>query len=297
MARVSLKRLARILEKVTQALAASGAEYGWSPASDAPAQAEWASDAWLKGRWGTQPVQDAYRTSLIALPSVIEHATALQHSLHPEFRVFPVHTLARALAETSSRVAYLLEPGVDPEERARRHLNDELFARREDVLLSSEFEDDYAISTREHHAGAIEDIVCEARERNWPTVRDRRKEVWLHPLRPNNMVLIRTVVERTGAAAEPNYFYRVTSGVGHGQLIALARNFELTTSSTSPSGQVFRLGPPNVGDLADNLTPALLCLVACGDAVYTSSAWDATHWTKVRDLGIAAWAEVACATT
>jgi hypothetical protein len=212
-----VRDLAHGMVKVAQAMAL---EHGQLPAALSPAMDELARETSCAGSWSPTPLHLGQSIGSLCIAAAQDHLLSLCYLLTPpadgsDFRAPVVGhmALARAVAETSGRVSWMLEPGIAYEVRASRAVAELLYSRNERAKIDD--------GSRTLMTRLKADVRAECASRGLMFSSDDGARITVGERRPGNAAavdhLFRTMVEPSFAKRMYSYY----SGAAHGVLWAL----------------------------------------------------------------------------
>jgi hypothetical protein len=207
-------------------------DHGQLPAARSPAMDELAREASCAGRWSPTPLHLAQSIGSLCIAAAQDHLLSLCYLLTPpadgsDFRAPVVGhmALARAVAETSGRVSWILEPGIAYEVRAGRAVAELLYSRNERAKIDD--------ASRALMSQLKADVRAECDERGLMFSSDEGARITVGERRPGNAAavdhLFRTMAEPRFAKRMYSYY----SGAAHGVMWALLESVDLSTKVTS----------------------------------------------------------------
>jgi hypothetical protein len=208
-----LKRLDSVLAGTVRLASELKAEYRMEAVPGSKADTERAEGV-TAGRY--RPLVEAYSMSESRLVAAGSHLLAAGVLLgHGPLVRHAICALARTALETSARVAWVLEPGIDGRTRALRGIAELMYAFREESKFPIPAFQDLA-------KARLQEVIEGAESSGLSAERSKKGEV-LHfgERRPEA-----TEVVRQEVGLEGEIIYRELSGVAHGNLTAHVRQVE-----------------------------------------------------------------------
>ena len=260
----SLDGLSASIRDLIDACERTGRRHDWRFEPTGAASREWAIHE-MPGPFGTQPLEDAYRTGSLLWYAVADSGRGLADVLSSR-RPLAMLSMARATAEASARCWYLLEHGPSPEERVRRMVNDRLHALDEDgrLAVSAGAED------TEWQQSATDALLDGANELGLEVHKAARYSaayVGSTP-RPSTMRILADLTKHTQFAA---LFYRWTSAVAHAALHGIAKELEIESIEDQTRT---RLRVLTAEDAVAHLFVPMRALVAVTQQLAEQAGWD-----------------------
>jgi hypothetical protein len=208
---IAVQPLSNALVRLHEAYVETVAHGTLDWASGSPADTESATgDEWIRQR-----VDDAYSFASGLLAAGIEQLRAVADLLGYDHGFWATVTLARSVAEMSSRAAYLLDSQANGRERARRFANEHLWSLHEQVRLyagANMHEDLPALHTE------IAELETAARRRGFTVHRQvGTQPPRLGARRPGNAELLAQQMGQTADGFDSGRsIYRAYSAITHG---------------------------------------------------------------------------------
>jgi hypothetical protein len=119
----TLVALANLCEVVIAEYRAFGARTRWTRSPASPLELDRAAmcrKLGPGGAWDGEPAREAGEIALLLLPPAQQHLAGIAGLLREFEVIFPVAPVARALLEHLGRIAWVLDPRINPRERAAR---------------------------------------------------------------------------------------------------------------------------------------------------------------------------------
>ena len=121
--KAALSALADLCEQVITEYRAFGARTKWARSAASPL--EFNRGAMRRklgpgGAWDGEPAREAGEIALLLLPAAQQHVAGIAGLLRESEVIFSVAPIARALLEHLGRVTWVLDPRINPRERAAR---------------------------------------------------------------------------------------------------------------------------------------------------------------------------------
>lgn len=121
--KAALVALAALCERVIAEYRAFGARTQWIRSAASPLELDREAmrrKLGPRGPWDGEPAREAGEIALLLLPAAQQHLAGIAGLLRECEVIFPVAPVARALLEHLGRVAWVLDPRINPRERAAR---------------------------------------------------------------------------------------------------------------------------------------------------------------------------------
>lgn len=282
----TLKEIASTLRALVATVDETRDRAGTEFAPDSPAVSDWTANE-MPGAWGVQLLQDGYLTGVMLGFSARDHLLALADAIESG-RPFAAVTLARAVAESSARAWFLLQPNIEPQERVRRLLNDILFAAFEHETMWQHEE-----RVDSDHSDATVRIKVEATARGMKfvdAVRDPKtfkfSPARVGERRPQTQALLGIVVNSEHHA---KFIYRAGSAVAHTALHSFDQRLVL-------SGERLRrasIAPLNADQVLQDCTLAVQVFVSYLSTLMYQSGWPDSDVLVALDRTEAVWQRIA----
>jgi len=222
---------------------------------------------------------------LLPLASATDHLATLADVLRSPRGFFASYTLARGALEASSRTWYLLAPGIAPDERARRRVNERLYSLHAQVLLLD------AVGEPMDEAKQLIDQLLDGPARRGEHVKRAKgfDPPYIQQKRPTEMSLLREMtadaedgVDVGGAS------YRLLSGVAHAVAYGLVQLIEPIGHAWEPGVSRGQVNQSSVLTAAHFLAVPLAFVQVAG-RVIEDYGWDATSWQEPVVAALTAW--------
>jgi hypothetical protein len=170
-------------------------------------------------------MHDALMQALLPMAFASDHLLALADLLRGPGGLYAVYTVARGCLEADLKTWYLMAPGIGPDERVRRRLNERLHGLHDSLLLTEALgKDGRAQRSR------MERILSEARARGYPvTVASGYRAPFIKEPNPSYTVMLR---EMTGGQEVGGY--RILSTVAHPTSPGLASMLDWSIQRMEP---------------------------------------------------------------
>ena len=104
------------------------------------------------GGGGAQPARELMATIALASASCADYLTVTAKVLQARSGMYSLYTLARSALEAAAQAYYLTEPGIEPLERVRRHMNLDLRALHENGRMLRKIADPPSVAKASKHA-------------------------------------------------------------------------------------------------------------------------------------------------
>lgn len=109
------------------------------------------------GGGGAQPARELMATIALASASCADYLTVTAKVLQARSGMYSLYTLARSALEAAAQACYLTEPGIEPLERVRRHMNLDLRALHENGRMLRKIADPPSVAKASKHAAQVDD--------------------------------------------------------------------------------------------------------------------------------------------
>ena len=284
---VTLVDLARATRNLAHAVRNSRAQIT-DAAVGSPAELDWLAHPELAD--GVRSLPDAYRQGAMHLLQAEDHCFALAELIRTK-RSFACDPVARALAENSARAWFLLEPGVHPDERVRRLLNERLWAAQEYSAWARKLEDrdtDLAAAA----AASLARLVAEIGQVGYTVVGGGRSTPFIQERRPGAGTLLERAIQQPDALGELKghgaSFYASTSAIAHGGMHGFIQRVDLSLDAAGLARGLVR-GPTPAG-IADTLALAPIVFGLAGVLCAEQFGRPTTPTTQARFALVKTWA-------
>lgn len=192
------------------------------PAAGSPADKE-ADGEPFAGEWSAHPARDLVTTLLMECWSCADHLTVAGTVLAEHRAIASLYTLTRGAAETASIACYLSEPGIEPLERVRRIMNQNLAALHEDLNMLGRIPRQDSVDKAARHRSQEAAISRVGQRHGLGFTRPKKgfSACYLGDRPPSAMTLIDKCASHTSGVGAT--YQQLLSSVAHGQLHGLSR--------------------------------------------------------------------------
>jgi hypothetical protein len=262
--------LANSVTDLVHSVQAAGQSASWDFLEGSPGRVDWETNEQANDR-DQQPLQDAYRTGSLYWNLVSDQALALAELIQ-NGRTIGLLSESRALAESSSRMWYLLAPDLPATERIRRVVNDRLSALFEDWRMSK---DEARLDAT--WQPQVRDSLVEAYSKAGFTVARQLGSSAAHlgEPRPSSMALLGILIGHTASAA---LFYRRTSAIAHAGLHGVIRQTDLALADDGTYRG--RLTEPTTAEVTADISPSVVALAIASKTLITVAGWSTSEYER-----------------
>jgi hypothetical protein len=258
------------------------------PRSGTPAGQEADGEPYA-GDWGAQPSFEIMATIALASASCADYLTVTARTLEERTGMYSLYALIRCALEVAAQGCYLTEPGIEPLERVRRHMNMDLHALYEDSRMLRKVGDLRSVAKADRHAHREQVIGRVGMEFELPfTAATDRHQAHLGKRPPPVMKMIEGCLPDEPAL---KCAYQLLSGVAHGLWHGHSRLLgpgEIDTSGKVGLG--LRIG---ASALARDLAPAPLCASVLASRLGWYTGWDCQDLNASITMMSASWERIA----
>jgi len=241
------------------------------------------------GDWGAQPAREVLATVALASASCADYLTVIAETLRARSGMYSPYALSRSALEAAAQGCYLTEPGVEPLERLRRHMNLDLQALHEDGRMLRKIGDPPSVAKAIRHADR-ELVIGRTGEEfglSFTKATDRH-QAYLGDKPPSAMKMIEECAPNEPALKSA---YQLLSGVAHGLWHGHARLLRRSESETPGTvGLGLAVG---ANTLARDLAAAPLCACVLAGRLGWYTGWNLDALMASMSLLSVNWERVA----
>jgi len=258
------------------------------PAAGSPADRESDGEPYA-GAWGAGPSREVFATVAMSSASCADHLTVASHVLSERSGLHSVYTLSRGALEAAAKACYLTEPGIDPLERIRRHMNLALLALREDARMHRRIPGAEAAAKVARH-DAREDVIGSVGQSFGLTFTKAKRDNQAHlGEKPRGAM---TMIEQCAPGAPAlRSAYQLLSSVAHSQWNG--HSLLLARTRAEACGRVSLQLNAALRDMAIHLFAAPLCGAVLAERLRWYLGWDCDDLNAFTVMMLDNWGRIA----